>query len=77
MIGKNNIGRFYGVCLATLYAALATGIVYDLWRGVHIAVVLLIFVVLWTGFYFTGIWVAVDRPDELNRKFPLSSKELR
>jgi hypothetical protein len=76
MINKKNIGRLYGVCLATIYATLATGIIYGVWRGLHAIPVLLIFVVLWVGFYFTGIWIAVDRPDELKRKFPISSKEL-
>jgi hypothetical protein len=77
MIGKKNIGRFYGVCLATIYATLTTGIAYSLWRELHIALVLLIFIALWIGFYFTGIWIAVNRPDELKRKSPISSKELR
>jgi hypothetical protein len=76
MIEKKNIGRFYSVCLATIYATLITGMVYSLWNGLHIGLVLLIFLALWIGFYFTGIWTAVDRPAELNRKFPISSKEL-
>jgi len=76
MINKKNIGRLYGICLATIYATLATGIVFGIWRGLPATLVLLIFVALWIGFYFTGIWIAVDRPDELKRKFPIGSKEL-
>jgi hypothetical protein len=68
MIEQNSIRRFSGVCLATAYATLVTGIVYGLWRGLHIALVLLIFVALWIGFYFTGI-TPVGRPAEPNRKF--------
>ena len=77
MIGKKNIGRLYGVCLATVYATLISGAVYGFWPGLHIALRLLIFLALWIGFYFTGIWTAIDRPAELDRKFPISSKELR
>ena len=75
MIRKKNIGQLYGACLATIYSTLVTGIVYGFWPTAHLAL-LLIFVVLWIGFYFTGIWTMVDRPAELNRKFPVSSKEL-
>lgn len=77
MIGKKNTGRFYGACLATIYATLIIGTVYELWSGLHITLALLIFIALWIGFYFAGVWAAVDRPAELNRKFPISSKELR
>jgi hypothetical protein len=76
MINKKNIGRLYGVCLATMYATLVTAIVYGLWRGLHVTLVFIVFVTLWIGFYFTGIWIAVDRPDELRKKNPISSKEL-
>jgi hypothetical protein len=37
----------------------------------------LIFIALWIGFYFAGVWAVVDRLAELARKFPISSKELR
>jgi hypothetical protein len=76
MIGKRNIGRFYGVLLATMYATLVTGIIYGLSRP-PLGWVFVLFVALWIGFYFAGVWAAVDRPAELNRKLPLSSKELR
>jgi len=77
MIGKKNQGRFYGVLLATMYATLVTGIIYGLWSALHIGSVVSIFVALWIGFYFTGVWAAGDRPAELKRKFPVSSKDLR
>lgn len=77
MIEKKTIGRLYGICLATIYATLATGIVYGIFRSLHLISVLLIFVALWIGIYFTEIWITVDRPAELSRKFPISSKELR
>jgi hypothetical protein len=68
MIQQKNIRRFSGVCFAAAYATLVTGIVCGLWRGLHIALVLLIFVALWIGFYFTGL-IPVGRPAEPNRKF--------
>jgi hypothetical protein len=77
MIGKRNIGRLSGVTLATVYATLITGTIYGLWQSLHITSVLLIFIMLWIGIYFAGAWMAVDRPAELDRKFPISSGELR
>jgi hypothetical protein len=43
----------------------------------RIALTLLVFTGLFVGLYFAGFWALVDRPDELNKKFPISSKELR
>jgi hypothetical protein len=76
MIGNKNIGRLYGICLATMYATLTTATVRGFWR-VSGTLLLVIFVAFWIGFYFTGVWVAVDRPSELNRKLPLRGKELQ
>jgi hypothetical protein len=41
------------------------------------ALMLLLFIVLWVGIYFTGIWTIFYRPAELDKKIPISSKELR
>ena len=76
MISKRTNGRFFGVLLATMYAGLITSAV-RFWFGLHIAATLLIFIGFWTGFYFAGLWAMVDRPAELDRKFPISNKELR
>jgi hypothetical protein len=76
VIGKQNIGRLYGVCLATVFTSLIAAGTHELWRE-HTITALPILVLLWIGFYFTGRWVAVDRPAELNKKIPVSSKELR
>ena len=77
MLAKKNFGRVYGASLATIYSTLITGTVYGLLGGLRFGLVLLIFVGLWIGIYFAGFWSAVDRPAELNRKFPISSNELR
>ncbi len=77
MIEKKNLGRFYGICLATIYATLITVTVCDVWHGLHVALTLVLFVSLWTGFYFAGVWASTERRAELNKKFPISSKELR
>ena len=77
MFGKKNIGRFTGVFMATVYTALISGAVYKFFHGLRLGVLALIFVVLWVGFYVAGNWAAVERPAELNRKFPTSSKDLR
>jgi hypothetical protein len=36
MVEKKNIGRFYGVCLATIYATLITVMARGVWHGLHI-----------------------------------------
>jgi hypothetical protein len=77
MIEKKNIGRLYGACLATMYSTLITGIVYGVLGGLRPTMVILVFVGMWIGIYFAGVWAAVDRPAELNRKLPAGSKELR
>jgi len=77
MLGKKNIGRVYGASLATIYSTLITGMTYGFSGGLRFGLVLSIFIGLWIAIYFAGVWVAVDRPAELNRKFPFSSKELR
>jgi hypothetical protein len=73
---KKNIGRALGILLATIYAGLITAAVHT-WTGLHTAPTLLVFAGLWIGFYFAGIWAATDRPAELDKRFPISSKELR
>src|ERR1700730_8160012 len=70
MIEKKRIRRFSGICLATISATLVAGMVYGLWRGLHIALVLWLFAAVWIGFYFTGIYTAIDRPKGLKKKFP-------
>jgi hypothetical protein len=77
MIGKKNIGRLTGVCLATVYTTLISGTVYGLFHGLRLGFLTVIFIALWIGIYFAGNWAAVDRPAELDRKFPTSSKQLR
>jgi hypothetical protein len=77
MLAKKTIGRLFGVCLATVFAPFVSGIVYWLSGGLRFGFLVAIFVALWIGFYFAGIWTAVDRPAELDRKIPINSKELR
>ena len=77
MIGKKSAGRLLGVCFVVTFGVLITAKIYGLWPGMHLALTVLIFIGLGVGFYLTGIWVVVDRPAELNKKFPISSKEHR
>jgi hypothetical protein len=51
--------------------------IYDICPGMHAWLVWLIFICLFIGLYCAGFWALVDRPVELDRKFPTSSKELR
>jgi len=77
MFEKKNVRRFYGICLATIYATLITVTVHGVWHGLHAAPTFVLFISLWTGFYFAGIWASTERRAELSKKFPISSKELR
>ena len=74
---KKTTGRVWGIVLATMFAPTITAIIHNLKPELHIALTFLTFVCLWIGFYFTGNWILVERPAELDRKFPISSKELR
>jgi len=77
MFGKKSIGRFTGVLMATVYTALISGAVYGFFHGLRLGFLVLIFIALWVGFYLAGNWATVERPAELDRKFPTSSKDLR
>ncbi len=75
MLNKKNIGRAFGVSLATIYATLIAETIYDICPGMHVWLVWLIFICLFTGLYCAGFGALVDRPAELDRKFPTSSKD--
>ena len=75
MISKRNNAQIFAACLATMYASLA--VVTVRWLVPHIARPILVFFLgIWIGFYRTGIWVFVERPAELDKKFPPSQREL-
>jgi len=75
MLGKNNIRRFYGASLATVFAGLLVGGLPESWLKLHTARILVAFVMLWVGLYFVGVAI-LERGDELNRRIPINSKEL-
>ncbi|MFZ0419847.1 MAG: hypothetical protein WAM04_17240 [Candidatus Sulfotelmatobacter sp.] len=77
MLAKTKTGRIFGACLATIVATLISAMVQDAWRGLPLLLIGLMFISLWIGFYFAGVWAIGDRQAELNRKFPISSNELR
>ncbi len=77
MMNKNTTAQAYGIILATMFSILVTYVIYGAWPGLHISLILILFIGLWAGFYLAGIWAILYRPEELNRKFPLSGKELR
>lgn len=77
MVGKKNIGRFSGVCLAIVGVGLVAAALQGFLRTLNFALAVLIVVGLGVGFYVAGVWATTDRRDELDRKFPISSNELR
>ena len=77
MMSKNNAASAFGALLATMYAALLGVMIHDHWPALHVAILLLILIALWAGFFLAGIWVFLYRPAELSRKFPIRSEELR
>ena len=76
MVSKENVGRAFGVCLATMGAIVTTMVVRSFLQ-MTTWLTLSIFVVLWIVMYFTGLWTFLYRPAELNKKFPITSEELR
>jgi hypothetical protein len=58
-------------------AVLATIAILPFYPALRPRSVLLIFVGLCVVFYFVWIWVFYERPAELEKKVPISSKELR
>lgn len=76
MLSKKVQGRTYGGFLATIYGGIFT-VAIHLWLGLHVVSASLIFIALWIGFYRTGVWMVTERPAELDKKIPVSSKELR
>lgn len=77
MIGKENAGRIYGACLATMWATLIATLLNESLHALSRRAVGVIFVALWMGFYLTGVWATGERKHELDKKFPLSSRVLR
>ena len=76
-MNKKNTARWFGFFLAVMYGSLITNTVYKFLPGIHIAFIVLVFLGLGVGFYFLGIWILVERPAEINEKYPVSRKELR
>lgn len=68
MMNKKTTARVYGTVIATVFAIAVTFVVYGLWRGMPTAMILLMFIGLWVGFFLTGVWV-------FTREFPISSAE--
>jgi hypothetical protein len=77
MMNKDTTARAYGIVLATMFGILVTDLIYGVWPQMHIALLLAICILLGAGFFILGLWIISYRIDELNRKLPLSGKELR
>ena len=70
MMTKNTAARAYGVVLATMFAILVTFVTRGFWPGMNFPITFVVFVVLWVGFFVTGIWI-------FTREFPISGAERR
>jgi hypothetical protein len=77
MFSKNTSGRLYGACLAVVYVCLVVAAVNGLWSRIGAWPTAILLLALGLGFYLAGVWAFLDRPVELDRKIPVSSKELR
>lgn len=58
-------------------ATLVTGAMEGFTPHLRPGVVLSIFLLAWVASYFVGHWIMLERPAELRKKYPVSSKELR
>jgi len=74
---RRSVLRIGTAMQAILYAVLVTGIVWRFNPTHSYGALVLIFVGFCIAFYFLWIWVFVERPAELAKKLPISSKELR
>jgi len=74
---RRSVLRIGTAMQAILYAVLVTGIVWRFNPTLPYGALVLIFVGFCIAFYFLWIWVFVERPAELAKKLPISSKELR
>lgn len=59
------------------YAGFATLLIHQLWPSMEMIPGVLVFIALWVGFYKAGVWMFIDRPIELTKKFPITSDEVR
>jgi len=62
---------------AMLYAAVVTTIIWRFNLTLRFGALFLTFAVFSVAFYFLWTWIFVERPAELAKKLPISSKELR
>lgn len=76
MIGKKTGGILFGVFIATVFAPLVTLAIHD-WFSLPPLITAIALLVLWIGFYLAVSWAENERRSELDRKFPLPSKEHR
>ncbi len=74
---RRSVLRIGTAMQAILYAVLVTGIVWRFNPTLPYGALVLIFVGFCIALYFLWIWVFVERPAELAKKLPISSKELR
>jgi hypothetical protein len=70
MMNKNTAARAYGIVLATVFAIVVMFLVRSLFAGINPALMLLIFVGFWLGFFRTGVWI-------FTREFPITGAERR
>jgi protein-S-isoprenylcysteine O-methyltransferase Ste14 len=59
------------------YAGFATLFLHKFWPSMEMIPGVLVFIILLIGFYIAGVWMFIDRPIELNKKFPITSNEVR
>jgi hypothetical protein len=76
MLSKENIGRTYGILVGSTLAVFVT---FFLRRFLHLQVIptVLLFIILEVACYRLGVWAMIERPEELDKKFPLTVKDLR
>jgi hypothetical protein len=74
MMNSDNAGRILAAALAVCFSAFMAPV---LWVKLGAIPALLVSSTFAGGFYLVVSWLMVDRPAEVKRKVPISSKELR
>ena len=69
--------RITSVLFSLAYAGFSILFLHHFWHSIEMIPGVLIFLILLIGFYKAGVWMFIDRPIELNKKFPITGDEVR
>jgi hypothetical protein len=69
--------RILSGLVAACCAGLATPVLHGLLPRLDAFASVMSFVILWLAFYLVWMWISIERTAELEKKFPITGKEVR